>query len=369
MEQILTVNKGKQILYEIQIQDSFDQLESALNTLELNAKNMVIVTDSTVGPIYAAQIAGICQRVVNNVAIFTFPCGEAHKTLNTVTELYRFLIEHNIERGDLLIALGGGVVGDLTGYTAATYLRGMAFIQIPTTLLSQVDSSIGGKTGVDFDQYKNMVGAFHMPKLVYTNIATLQTLDSRQFASGMAEVLKAGLIKDAVFYEWLITNFNEIGELEDEVLVEMIYRSCMIKKRVVEKDPFEKGERAILNFGHTIGHAIEKSKNFQLHHGECVALGCIAASYISYKRGLLSTEEYYEIRDMFVPFQLRIMATDLNPEQVLKDTKSDKKRKDGVVQFILLKKIGKAIIDKTVSDQEILEAIEEVYDREEIQND
>ena len=182
--------------------------------------------------------------------------------MNTVQKLYETLISENFYRDDLLLALGGGVVGDLTGYAAATYLRGIDFIQIPTTLLSQVDSSIGGKTGVDFEQYKNMVGAFYQPKLVYTNISTLKNLDGRQFLSGMAEVLKAGLIKDSKFYEWIINNLFEIMELNESIIENMVYQSALIKVNVVINDPTEKGERALLNFGHTIGHAIEKHMNF-----------------------------------------------------------------------------------------------------------
>ncbi len=163
----------------------------------------------------------------------------------------------------MLAALGGGVVGDMTGFAAATYLRGVDFVQIPTTLLAQVDSSIGGKTGVDIDSYKNMVGAFHMPRLVYMNLDTLQTLDARQYYSGFAEIMKHGLIKDAKYYEWLISNMYEICERDPETLLSMIKRSCEIKKAVVENDPTEQGERALLNFGHTIGHAIEKTAAFR----------------------------------------------------------------------------------------------------------
>ena len=275
-------------------------------------------------------------------------------------EIYKFLIGNHFNRKDLLIALGGGVVGDLTGYTAATYLRGIEFIQIPTTLLSQADSSIGGKTGVDFDGYKNMVGAFYMPRLVYMNMATLQSLSDRQFYSGFAEVMKSALIKDGNFYEWLIDQMYEICERDVETLAEMVERSCIIKKLVVEKDPLEKGDRALLNFGHTIGHAIEKYMNFTMTHGECVALGCVAAAFISWKKNWLSMEEYYEIRDMFVPFYLPISIDNLDIEKVLQLTKSDKKAENGYIKFILLKKVGKALIDKTVTDDEIREALQEL---------
>ena len=171
--------------------------------------------------------------------------------------------------------------GNLTGFTAATYLRGIDFIQIPTTLLAQADSSIGGKTGVDLDGYKNMVGAFYMPKLVYMNVSVLKTLEERQYFSGFAEIMKHGLIRDSVFYVWLLENMYEICDRDPDTLEEMVIRSSNIKKTVVEKDPMEQGERALLNFGHTIGHALEKAKNFALYHGECVALGCVAAAYWS----------------------------------------------------------------------------------------
>ncbi len=369
MRKTIDINKGKQLLYQIEITDSFDLLEESLRSLSLQNRKIVIISDHTVSNLYSQEVMNICRKVSKEVLLFSFPAGEENKHLTTVSTLYEFLINNHVERGDMLLALGGGVVGDLTGYAAATYLRGISFIQVPTTLLSQVDSSIGGKTGVDFKQYKNMVGAFHMPKLVYTNIATLTTLEDRQFSSGMAEILKAGLIKDAIFYEWLITNFSEINEHEPNYLIEMIFRSCLIKKAVVEKDPFEKGDRALLNFGHTIGHAIEKEKNFDLYHGECVALGSIAAAYISYKKGYLKAEEYYEIRDMFVPFDLRIMTNNLDCNQVLEHTKNDKKCNEGIIKFILLKKIGRAFIDTSVTKEELLEAINEIYDNEEFYND
>lgn len=290
--------------------------------------------------------------------LYTFPAGEASKNLDTVKNLYAFLIEHHYTRKDILAALGGGVTGDLTGYAAATYLRGIDFIQIPTTLLAQVDSSVGGKTGVDFEQYKNMVGAFHQPRLVYMNLNTLKSLPDDQFASGMGEVLKSGLIRDARFYEWTINHMSEIQERVYPVLVKMVRKCCEIKAAVVESDPTEQGERALLNLGHTVGHAVEKLKNFELLHGQCVALGTIAAAYISFKRGYLSTEEFYEIRDMNVGFDLPIFFNGLENEAVLQTTKSDKKMDNGTIKFILLKKLGQAYIDKTVTDEEILEAIQ-----------
>ena len=365
MAQRLPILYDKKPCYDIVFSQSFDDLWFDLEELGIQNRRVMIVTDSNVLPLYGESLRNELENRCLKACIYCFPAGEANKTLDTVKEAYKALIEEGFDRKDLLIAVGGGVVGDVTGYIAATYLRGVDFIQIPTTLLAQADSSIGGKTGVDFDGYKNMVGAFKMPKLVYMNLSTLKSLSDRQFFNGFAEVMKHGLIKDAGFYEWLISNMYEICERDLDVLEEMIIQSCTVKKLVVEKDPTEQGERALLNFGHTIGHAIEKAKNFELMHGECVALGCVAAAYISWKRELLTMEEYYEIRDMFVPFYLPITVENICPEEVLTLTKSDKKMEAGKIKFVLLKRIGKAMIDKTVKEEEILAAINEIYFSEE----
>lgn len=365
----LTVAYQKKPCYDIVFTDSFNSLKEEIENLGGKEKKICIITDSKVDEIYGNQVLQIVSECCKKAVKFVFPNGEENKNLDTVRDAYRFLIEEEFDRKDLLIALGGGVVGDTTGYIAATYLRGVSFLQIPTTLLAQADSSIGGKTGVDFEGYKNMVGAFKMPALVYMNFQTLTTLDDRQFFSGFAEIMKHGLIKDAAFYEWLIENMYEICERDLAVLSEMLQKSCDIKRMVVEKDPTEQGDRALLNFGHTIGHAIEKAKNFELYHGECVALGAVAAAYISWKREMLSMEEYYEVRDMFVPFYLPISVDDIDPEQILKLTKSDKKMESGKIKFILLKKIGKAVIDNTVTDEEILAAVKEIYFSDEDANE
>ena len=199
-------------------------------------------------------------------------------------------MENRFDRKDWLVALGGGVVGDPCGFGAATYLRGVSFIQIPTTLLAQVDSSIGGKTGVDVSSYKNMVGAFYMPRLVYTNVSTLLTLSDEQFSSGMGEVIKHGLIQDKAYYQWLLRNKDAIGRRELSVCMEMIAGSDEIKRRVVEQDPTEQGLRALLNFGHTLGHALEKQLSFSMLHGHCVGLGCLGAVRLSILKGYLDED-------------------------------------------------------------------------------
>ncbi len=365
MAQRLPILYNKKPCYDIVFSKGFDELWEELQEFEADKKRLCIVTDSNVDKLYGEELLKLLSDKCVKAVKYVFPAGEENKNLNTVKEVYKFLIEEGFDRKDMLIALGGGVVGDLTGFTAATYLRGIDFVQIPTTLLAQADSSIGGKTGVDFDGYKNMVGAFKMPRLVYMNISVLKTLEDRQFFAGFAEIMKHGLIKDSIYYEWLIENMYEICERDLDTLEEMVMRSCGVKKLVVEKDPTEKGDRALLNLGHTIGHAIEKAKNFELYHGECVALGVVAAAYISWKKELLSMDEYYEIRDMFVPFYLPISVDGINPEEILALTKSDKKMEAGKIKFILLKKIGKAVIDTSVTDEEILAAINEIYFSEE----
>ncbi|MCR4587190.1 MAG: 3-dehydroquinate synthase [Lachnospiraceae bacterium] len=357
---ILPVKQGSKVLYDIVISDGMNEIHSRLEELGSKERTVVIITDSNVDPLYGDQMMKALKKDCKELLKFVIPAGEDHKNLATVETVYEFLIQNHVTRTGMLIALGGGVVGDMTGFVAATYLRGIDFIQVPTTLLAQVDSSVGGKTGVDFQQYKNMVGAFYMPRLVYMDLSLLKSLDDRQFASGFAETMKYGLIKDAKFYSWLIENSYEIEDRDMEVLAQMIYTSCDWKRKVVEKDPTEKGDRALLNYGHTIGHAIEKAMNFQLLHGECVALGSVCAAYISYKHDLMDKDEYLEVRDMFVPFHLPISITDLDEQEVLKNTYSDKKVSDKARKFILLKHIGRGIIDTTVTDEEILESLREI---------
>ncbi len=360
MSEILNVKYNGSPCYNIVFDDSFDGLTGYISELGFENRKIAIITDTNVKPLYADELENIVKAISTRVIIHAIPAGEENKNLHEIEKIYKILIENKFDRHDLIIALGGGVVGDMAGYTAATYLRGIAFIQIPTTLLAQTDSSIGGKTGVDYEGYKNMVGAFYMPSLVYMNIKVLNTLSGEQFASGFAEVMKHGLIKDQDFYMWLIENMYEIEERDPETLIQMIKKSCDIKRQVVEKDPTEKGDRALLNFGHTIGHAIEKYKEFSLSHGECVALGAVAAAYISWKRQMLSMEEYYEIRDMFVPFGLPISVTGIDADEIISLMHSDKKADGKSIKFVLLKKVGKAVLDSTVTDDEARAAIKEI---------
>lgn len=349
----LTVDLNGRPIYDIVLSDSFEDLEEELKQLGCAEKKLCIVTDSNVAPLYLKEveerIAGCCR----SVSSYVFPAGEASKTLDTVRGVYEHLILNHYDRKDYLVALGGGVVGDLCGFAAATYLRGVEFIQIPTTLLSQVDSGIGGKTGVDFDAYKNMVGAFHMPKLVYTNVSALGTLPAEQFSAGMGEVIKHGMIRDREYFEWLDTNMEKILKKDPETCKTMIFGSDVIKREVVEIDPTEQNERATLNFGHTLGHAIEKLMDFSMLHGHCVALGALAALKICEKRGLVSIEDTARCRSMMERCGMPLTISGLKTEDILAATKSDKKMEAGVVKFILLDEIGHAFIDRTVTDEEM----------------
>ena len=346
--------------YDIVWQYGFSELAECLAQSGLQPGKICIVTDTNVAPLYLEPVTDALKDSPAAVFSYIMPAGEQHKNLDTVRQLYTYLIEEHFERKDLLIALGGGVVGDLTGFTASTYLRGIDFIQVPTTLLAQVDSSVGGKTGVDFDQYKNMVGAFHQPRLVYMNLATLQTLPGDQFASGMAEIIKSALICDSVFFEWLEDHIKQIRDKDPDALTHMVRTCCAIKAQVVAEDPKETGRRAILNYGHTVGHAIEKLSNFRMLHGHCVALGMLAALSVDQKRGNILPSDFLRIQTLLAASSLPLYTSGLDAEAVLKAMRSDKKMEAGRVKFILLHKIGNAEICRTLTDSDLLDAVQEV---------
>lgn len=365
MSRVLTVNLNRKPVYDIVIDSSFDGIVERFKELNYENRKCCIIVDTNVKQYYLDDFRNIIKDSFKVVIDYVIQAGEQSKCFDNYYNIQKYLVENHFDRHDCLVALGGGVTGDLTGFIASTYMRGIDFIQVPTTLLADVDSSIGGKTAIDIEGYKNIVGAFYMPKLVYINTRTLETLPEREFYAGMAEVMKYGLIMDASFYEWLLDKMYEIHDKDNETIEEMIEHCCKCKQRIVEKDPYENGDRMLLNYGHTIGHAIEKEKEFELLHGECVALGSICAAYISWKKEKLSMDEYYEIRDMFVPFNLPISVENITPEKILQSLKHDKKSDGNMTKFVLLKKVGKAVIDTTVTDEEILNAINEIYFSEE----
>lgn len=359
LEKRLEVSAEGKKVYDIVIENSFSNLAKELSALDIQERKLCIVTERRVASYYLEEVKSILEGRCAKVEVYIFQEGEASKNLSTVDNLYHFLITHEFDRKDMLLALGGGVSGDLTGFAAATYLRGIDFVQIPTSLLAQVDSSIGGKTGVDYHAYKNMVGAFYMPKLVYINVNTIKTLSERQYHSGLGEVIKHGLIRDRAYFEWIKANKEAIAERKDEALAHMVEGSCLIKRAVVEEDPKEHGVRALLNFGHTLGHSIEKLMNFSLTHGECVAIGSLLAADISSKRGYISEQENKEIKNIYAYFDFPALPKELKAKEVVKETKHDKKMEHGKIKFILLDQIGKAAIYQDVTPEEMLDVIEQ----------
>ncbi len=348
----LYVKSEGKFVYDIVSEKDFSGLRQELLRIGAKGRKLCLVTDSHVQALYGAELEAALLPDFS-LFCFVFPAGEASKNLDVVKDLYGFLIEHAFDRKDMLLALGGGVVGDLCGFAAATYLRGIDFVQIPTTLLAQVDSGIGGKTGVDFAAYKNMVGAFHFPKLVYINISTLQTLPDAEYASGMAEVIKHALIRDKGYYDFIRQNKEKIKARDKDVLTELVLVSDKIKAEVVELDPKEKGLRGILNFGHTLGHAIEKHMEFGMSHGACVALGMICALQLSVDRKGLSPEKMEECKEILAYFSLPLCLEEISEDVLLTYTQNDKKMEAGQIKFILLREIGEAYIDKSVTPAEM----------------
>ncbi|SFH60738.1 3-dehydroquinate synthase [Pseudobutyrivibrio sp. OR37] len=359
----LNINYEGMPCYKICFRPDFNDLLDCFN-LEVNRKydNICIVSDSNVAQIYLAEVLDIFKQTDSKVCSFSFEAGEASKNLETVNMLYEHLILKHFTRNSLLVALGGGVVGDLTGFAAATFLRGIDFIQIPTTLLSQVDSSVGGKTGVDFKGYKNMVGAFYMPKLVYMNLGTLNTLDDDNFACGMGEVIKSALIADKDFYEWIKLNKDLVLAKDYEALAHTVSKCCEIKGHVVEIDPKEKGIRAYLNFGHTLGHAVEKLCNFSLGHGQCVSIGMVCALYLSGKLNYITDSEILDAINLLKEYNLPVSVSGLDAGEILAASKSDKKMTDSKIKFIILKNIGEADSYIDFSDEDLLFAIDKVLE-------
>lgn len=356
-------NSDNAFSYPIVWENDFNYLSTWLKDLDMHPGKICIVTDSNVANYYLTELKAVLGTEYRHVHSYILPAGESHKNLHEIERLYEYLILHHFDRKDMLIALGGGVTGDMTGYTAATYLRGIDYIQVPTTLLSQVDSSVGGKTGVDFKQYKNMVGAFYQPRLVYMNINTLSTLSKEQFISGMGEVVKSALIQDATFFEWLEEHSEEIAGKHPEALIHMVYSCCKIKAAVVEQDPRDTGLRAILNFGHTIGHAVEKLSDFSLPHGHCVGIGMAGAAFLSMQKGMLRHDEYNRIIESLKPFHIPVNIPEMSDHSALdaahirEAMRSDKKVEKGTLKFILLNHIGEARIDTGITENEISAAI------------
>ncbi len=363
----LFVTKDNKPCYPIHIRRDFDDLPGCIRAVypEKRPMRACIVSDSNVSALYLEAVEHRIRGLFDQTVSFVFPAGEEQKNIDTVLDLCEFLIQHRFDRQDLLIALGGGVTGDLCGFAASAFMRGIDFIQIPTSLLSQVDSSIGGKTGVDFRGFKNMIGAFYMPRLVYINVSVLQTLPEDQLLSGMGEVLKHGLIRDAGYFRELSQNRGRILAKDSQALMDAVYGSCRIKQAVTEEDPCERGIRAILNFGHTIGHAIESLSNFALPHGQCVSLGMVCALHLSVTAGGLSAGEAAGAVSVLESFGLpvvlpRTIAETLTPERIVAATRADKKRAGSRLKFVILRSVGDAFVTTDLTDADLQTACETI---------
>ncbi len=305
----------------------------------------VVVTNETIAPLYLGAVLGGLQAAGADCIPIVLPDGEAYKSLETLNKIFDALLTHRCERKTPLIALGGGVIGDLTGFAAATYQRGVPFIQIPTTLLSQVDSAVGGKTAVNHPQGKNMIGAFYQPQAVIADMDTLRTLPPRELAAGLAEVIKYGFIRDPAFLDWLEHNIDRLTALEPEALAFAVERSCQNKAEVVEGDERETGDRALLNFGHTFGHAVEAGMGYGTWlHGEAVAAGMVMAARFSEKLGFINRSDVQRVVDILVRAKLPVAAPELGVARYLDLMGHDKKVEGGKIKFILLKKPGQAFM-------------------------
>lgn len=343
--------------YNILFSDSFSGLPAALRNINA-PKKLLIVTDSNVNKLYADEVNTLLCKNGYDSAVYAFTAGEENKSMDTILGICAACIKHELDRKSMIIALGGGVVGDMAGFAAAIYMRGIDFVQIPTTLLSQSDSSVGGKTGIDFMESKNILGAFHQPKLVFINVDTLKTLPREQLVSGMGEVIKHGIIRDGKFFDYLENNSADIKELNSETLINMDKINCSIKANVVEQDEKENGLRAILNFGHTIGHAVESAYNFKMTHGECVGLGMIGASYIAYKRNMIKADTLQRIESILTEYGFRTRVKLPENDKILEFMQKDKKKTMGKLKFVLPTEIGEVMQTTDVTREEIFGALE-----------
>jgi 3-dehydroquinate synthase len=346
--QTLTVNLGARS-YPIHVGSKL--LRNAdLLAPHLPYKRAALISNETVFPLYGAGLLEDLARSGVEAVPVIVPDGESYKTWETLDRIFDVLLSHAFDRKSTLIALGGGVIGDLAGFAAATYQRGVPYIQIPTTLLAQVDSSIGGKTAVNHARGKNMIGAFYQPKLVLADTGTLKTLPERELRAGLAEVIKYGLIRDAEFFAWLEAHLDNLLARDVDALTHAIMRSCENKVAVVAADEREQGERALLNFGHTFGHAIETALGYgKWLHGEAVAVGMVMAARLSRERGRCAEADLQRTVAILERAGLPVQAPSIAAEHMLELMQLDKKNESGQIRLILLNRIGEAFVEPSVA--------------------
>jgi 3-dehydroquinate synthase len=357
----LHLDKKASVSYEIYIGKTIMDRMGLICNKQKWASRYIILTDSHVLALHGEGVQQTMREKGLKIDMIDFPPGEASKDIKTCLRICDQLMAMGADRQSALIALGGGVVGDITGFVASIYMRGIPYIQVPTTLLAQVDSSIGGKTGIDLPFGKNLLGTFYQPKGVFIDLAFLQTLAPQELKNGLAEVVKYGIIDDPGLFSILETRAQDIQNQDMDLLQEIVARSCRIKKGVVEIDEQEKGMRRILNFGHTIGHAIETESGYTIPHGDAVSMGMVAATILSQRMQHLSTEDRKRIIALIRAIKLpdRIPAN-LSPEGIFAHMKGDKKKAGDTLNFVLLKKIGIPFVTDGVPEQLIRETIKEL---------
>ena len=323
----------------------FDKIESIIKK-NISSEKFAIITNPNINNIYGKKLLECLSVSTKKIFVFEVPDNELSKSLKYAEKLYVDLITNNFDRDSCIIALGGGVIGDLAGFVASTYMRGVKFIQVPTTLLAQVDSSIGGKVGIDLKEGKNLIGSFYQPKSVFSDIETLKTLPEKEMKSGLAEIIKYGIILDDNLFKTLEENIGKILDKDLNVLYDIVIWCSKLKAMIVEEDEKEAGRRAILNFGHTFGHALETITNYQGYsHGEAISIGMIFAAKLSLELGLIESDDFSRIYNLINSAGLPVLPKQsYNIDQFLKLLYSDKKVKDGKLRFILPEKIGKVII-------------------------
>lgn len=366
MQSIINVNLPQQS-YEIAIDPGgLEQLGQLMTSLNLG-KKVLVVSNPAIFRLYGERVVTALNCAGFEVISCTLPAGERYKTLASIQKIYNVALENRLERSSTLVALGGGVIGDMTGFAAATWLRGVNFVQVPTTLLAMVDAAIGGKTGVNHPQGKNLIGAFHQPRLVLIDPQVLNTLPAREFRAGMAEVIKYGVIWDAELFTDMeqCDRLNQLGSLEADLLQEILSRSCQAKADVVSKDEKEASLRAILNYGHTIGHAVESLTGYRLlNHGEAVAVGMVAAGGLAVELKFwdraAEQRQLALIQKAGLPTQL---PDGLDIEAILDTLQTDKKVKAGRVRFILPTQIGVATVTDQVSSEQIRQVLQQMQPR------
>lgn len=349
--------------YQIQIGfDLLDTLGTECTKLKLG-RRAVIITDANVAPLYAEHVCGILLHAGIDPTVLTIPAGEQSKSLSVVETCLEQMASKQHDRNSFVIALGGGVVGDLAGTVASLYMRGLPLVQVPTTLLAQIDSSIGGKVGVNLNAGKNLAGSFYPPKLVLSDLATLKTLPKCQMCNGMAEAIKYGAIDDAELFTWIEKNLKSIQALDPESLTRLITRCSEIKVKLVTQDPHDKGIRASLNFGHTIGHAIENVAGYGTYsHGEAISIGMVAAAHLSMKHTGLSPHDTASLVNLLnqtgLPVELN--NSTITEQALMRAMRTDKKNSEGHINFVLLTRIGAITPPQAIPEPDIKHVLQQI---------